>query len=75
MAVYATFVGERGVVPARIFRDAQERLLKRKGESMGQAEKFKRLARELECDEDEEAFKAKLRKVATAPKPKAEPNR
>ena len=33
-----------------------------------QAEKFRDVARELECDEDPEAFKAKLRKVATAPK-------
>ena len=31
-----------------------------------QADKFRDLARELECDEDEEAFKEKLRKVATA---------
>jgi transposase-like protein len=29
--------------------------------------KFRELARELECDEDEEAFKAKLLRVATAP--------
>jgi hypothetical protein len=33
-----------------------------------QAEKFRDVARELECDEDPEAFKAKLRKVATAPR-------
>ncbi|HEX3886090.1 MAG TPA: hypothetical protein VHW05_01240 [Phenylobacterium sp.] len=33
-----------------------------------QLDKFKDLARELECDEDEEAFKAKLRQVAKAPK-------
>lgn len=30
---------------------------------------FEQLARELECDEDEAAFKAKLRKIATAPRP------
>ena len=36
-----------------------------------QAGKFKELARELECDEEEEAFNAALTKVATAPhKPK-----
>lgn len=29
-----------------------------------QVDKFKETARALECDEDEEAFKAKLRKVA-----------
>ncbi|MGE3691191.1 MAG: hypothetical protein AB7F98_07415 [Novosphingobium sp.] len=38
-----------------------------------QLDKFKETARNLECDEDEDAFKAKLRKIATAPKsPKAE---
>jgi hypothetical protein len=36
-----------------------------------QAEKFRAMARELGCDEDEEAFKAKVRKVATAPKTKS----
>ena len=30
-------------------------------------------ARELECDEDEAAFEDKVRRVATAPKPEAEP--
>ena len=41
-----------------------------------QADKFRDLARELECDEDEEAFKAKLRQVAKAPRqpaPKEKP--
>ena len=33
-----------------------------------QIDKFRATARELGCDEDEEAFKAKVRKVATAPK-------
>ncbi len=33
-----------------------------------QADKFRDLARDLECDDDEEAFKAKLKKVATAAK-------
>ncbi len=32
-----------------------------------QADKFRELARELECEEDEAAFKAKLRQVATTP--------
>lgn len=36
---------------------------------LSQIERFKQAARALECDEDEDAFKAKLRKVATAPKP------
>jgi hypothetical protein len=39
-----------------------------------QADKFRQLARELECDEDEAAFEDKVRKVATAPKPEPEPD-
>ena len=38
-----------------------------------QAEKFRDLARELECDEDEERFDDRLRKIATAPKPPTAP--
>jgi hypothetical protein len=38
-----------------------------------QADKFRDLARELECDEDEAAFDEKVRKVPTAPKPEPEP--
>jgi len=34
-----------------------------------QSDKFRQLARELECDEDEAAFEDKVRKVATTPKP------
>jgi hypothetical protein len=34
-----------------------------------QPDKFRELARELECDEDEAAFEDKVRKVATTPKP------
>lgn len=33
-----------------------------------QADMFRDLARELECDESEEAFKAKVQKVARAPR-------
>lgn len=33
-----------------------------------QADKFRDLARELECDEDEDAFKAAVRKIGTAPR-------
>jgi hypothetical protein len=33
-----------------------------------QAEKFKDLALELECDEDQEAFDERLKKVAKPPK-------
>ena len=33
-----------------------------------QADKFRDMARELECDEDEAAFEEKVRRVATAPK-------
>ena len=40
-----------------------------------QGDKFKELARELECDDDEAAFDERLKKLAKAPppKPKAEP--
>lgn len=38
----------------------------------GQSDKFRDMARELECDEDEAAFEDKVRKVATAPKPEPE---
>lgn len=39
----------------------------RKADS-NQIGKFRQLARELECDDDEEAFKAKVEKVLRAPK-------
>ncbi len=34
-----------------------------------QTDKFRELARELECDEDEARFEATVKKVAKAPKP------
>ena len=37
-----------------------------------QLDKFKDLARELECDEDEDAFDERLKKLAKAPPPKAD---
>ncbi len=40
-----------------------------------QADKFRDLARELECDEDEKAFEEKVKKVATSrsePKPSSD---
>jgi hypothetical protein len=41
-----------------------------------QADKFRDLARELECDEDEDAFDQRLRKLAKAdPKPKTPPEK
>ena len=40
-----------------------------KHDSDDQAKRFRDMARELECDEDEAAFADKVRKVATAPKP------
>lgn len=40
-----------------------------------QSNKFRDIARELECDEDEAAFEDTVRKVATAPKPEAEPEK
>jgi hypothetical protein len=35
--------------------------------STSQLNKFQDLARDLGCDEDEDAFKAKLRKIAKSP--------
>jgi hypothetical protein len=37
-------------------------------EDTAQLDKFKELARELECDDDEAAFDERLRRLATAPK-------
>ena len=37
-----------------------------------QADKFRDMARDLECDEDEARFEEKVKRVATAPKPKPE---
>jgi hypothetical protein len=34
-----------------------------------QIDKFRELARELECDDDEAVFDEKLKRIATAPKP------
>lgn len=34
-----------------------------------QADKFRDLARQLECDEDEGRFEETVRKIASAPKP------
>jgi hypothetical protein len=42
------------------------------GSDRPQPDKFRDLARELECDEDEAAFDENVRKVATAPKPEPE---
>lgn len=38
-----------------------------------QPDKFRDMARELECDEDEAIFEEKVRKVATTPKPEGGP--
>ncbi len=43
-------------------------------ESTQQADKFRDLARQLECDEDEARFENAVRKVAKAAKPPGEPN-
>jgi len=34
-----------------------------------EAKTFEELARDLECDEDEDAFRENLRKIAKAPRP------
>lgn len=47
-----------------------------KPQDSDQVSRFKQLARELGCDEDEEAFEAALRKVAqSGPAPKHEPKK
>lgn len=40
-------------------------------EGRSQADKFRDLARELECDEDEARFEDQVRKIASAPKVEA----
>ncbi|MEM9618856.1 MAG: hypothetical protein AAF936_12935 [Pseudomonadota bacterium] len=40
-----------------------------------QSEKFKALAREAECDEDETAFDKNLKRIAEAPQPKKQENK
>ena len=40
-----------------------------------QIEKFKKAARELECDEDEVAFEDKLHRIAQAPPSAAKPKK
>ena len=37
-----------------------------------QTDKFRDLARQLECDEDEARFEDQVRKIASAPKPEKE---
>jgi hypothetical protein len=37
-----------------------------------QADKFRDLARELECDEDEEWFEETVKRIAKAPAPKVD---
>ncbi len=44
-----------------------------KSSSSGQVDKFRDLARELECDDDEARFDERLRRVAKAPPPEKEP--
>ena len=44
----------------------------REGNHEDQMNRFKEAARALECDDDEAHFDAKLKKIATAPKPKDE---
>jgi hypothetical protein len=44
-----------------------------KDHGTGQADKFRDMARDLGCDEDETAFEEKVRRVATSPKPEVEP--
>lgn len=45
----------------------------KQSESQPQADKFRELARELECDEDEAAFEEQVRKVAVPPEKETVP--
>jgi hypothetical protein len=44
-------------------------MAKAKSKDPPQVDKFRQLALDVECDDDEEAFRAKFRKVASVPKP------
>jgi hypothetical protein len=44
-------------------------------QKQSQIDRFKEAARELECDDDEARFDAKLKKIAKAPKPKDDENK
>ena len=48
----------------------QQMIGRRAGFCSQKPDKFRDLARELRCDEDEAAFEEKVRKVAKAPPPK-----
>jgi|HubBroStandDraft_5_1064220.scaffolds.fasta_scaffold1373702_1 hypothetical protein len=71
---YATLISECGVVSRAEIAQSKERTMERKGESAGQGgnsnqvDKFRDLARELECDDDEAAFDERLKRIATVPK-------
>jgi len=41
----------------------------RREKPINQLDKFKQAARDLECDDDEEAFRSKLKKLTEAPPP------
>jgi hypothetical protein len=40
--------------------------------ALSQVDKFRKLAGELECGDDEKAFDEKLKRIAIAPKPRPE---
>lgn len=40
-----------------------------------QSDKFREMARELECDEDAQVFEENLRRIVTAPKPDKKPEK
>ena len=46
-----------------------ERMTNEIGDKRPQSEKFKDLARELECDDDEKSFDERLKRVASPPRP------
>lgn len=56
-----------GPVARMFLRSAEE--ARPLGDDTLQVDKFGELARELECDEDEETFDERLKKLTKAPKP------
>ena len=73
MAGNATFVSETGVVSSGLaLAQAKKGPMADKKVADSQVAKFRRLAHELECDEDEDRFDERLRKAAKPEKAKSD---
>jgi hypothetical protein len=53
-----------------MWNSAQQRIWNLAEKSQSQRDKFKSLAKQVEADQDEAAFKKRLGKIAKPPKPK-----